>query len=122
MSVWNATSYASSFVAAQNQWVVAIFVFFATLALLACKSWWDGRSAVDGSQTEFKVGDIILEELHRYAGADPFLPILMAVRGVIFDVTKGKDFYGPGITHHDDPHHFFMLRPGAIYQSIKVSD
>ena len=42
-----------------------------------------------------KVGDITLEELAKYSGADPFRATLLAVRGVIFDVSTGKDFYGP---------------------------
>ena len=31
----------------------------------------------------------------KYDGKDPSLPIYLAIRGVIFDVTKGKDYYGP---------------------------
>ncbi|MBC7173939.1 MAG: cytochrome b5 domain-containing protein, partial [Polyangiaceae bacterium] len=27
---------------------------------------------------------------------DPARPILLAVRGKVFDVTRGRDFYGPG--------------------------
>lgn len=36
-----------------------------------------------------------LDQLMKYDGKDPSLPILLAIRGVIFDVTKGKDYYGP---------------------------
>ena len=43
-----------------------------------------------------QVGDITLEELSKYCGADPFRPILFSVRGRVFDVTTGRDFYGPG--------------------------
>lgn len=43
-----------------------------------------------------QVGDVTLEELSKYCGADPFRPILFAVRGRVFDVTAGRDFYGPG--------------------------
>ncbi|AWP16057.1 putative neudesin [Scophthalmus maximus] len=34
------------------------------------------------------------EELKRYDGRQEKQPIYMAVKGVVFDVTKGKEFYG----------------------------
>ncbi|XP_068194902.1 neudesin [Antennarius striatus] len=34
------------------------------------------------------------EELNRYDGSEEGQPIYMAVKGVVFDVTKGKEFYG----------------------------
>ncbi|KAE8290313.1 Neudesin Neuron-derived neurotrophic factor SCIRP10-related protein [Larimichthys crocea] len=34
------------------------------------------------------------EELRRYDGSQEGQPIYMAVKGVVFDVTKGKEFYG----------------------------
>ena len=36
-----------------------------------------------------------LRELSEYDGRDDTKPILLAVRGVIFDVSQGRDFYGP---------------------------
>ncbi|GAB2223594.1 hypothetical protein Droror1_Dr00017735 [Drosera rotundifolia] len=36
------------------------------------------------------------EELGIYNGSDENLPILLAVLGSVFDVTKGKNHYGPG--------------------------
>lgn len=41
--------------------------------------------------------------MERYSGRDPFLPILLAVRGTIYDVSKGKDFYGPGAAFSAGP-------------------
>lgn len=41
-------------------------------------------------------GDITKQTLRKYDGRDPFLPIYFAVRDEVFDVTKGRDFYGPG--------------------------
>jgi Cytochrome b5-like Heme/Steroid binding domain len=43
-----------------------------------------------------RCGDITKQTLRKYNGRDPFLPIYFAVRGEVFDVTKGRDFYGPG--------------------------
>ncbi|XP_075905665.1 neudesin [Nelusetta ayraudi] len=34
------------------------------------------------------------EELRKYDGSEEGQPIYMAVKGVVFDVTKGKEFYG----------------------------
>jgi membrane-associated progesterone receptor component len=36
-----------------------------------------------------------LEELAAYDGTDQAKPIYLAVRGVVFNVTQGRDFYGP---------------------------
>lgn len=43
-----------------------------------------------------RCGDITMATLRKFDGRDPFLPIYFAVRGEVFDVTKGRDFYGPG--------------------------
>ncbi|XP_041827788.1 neudesin [Melanotaenia boesemani] len=40
------------------------------------------------------------EELKRYDGSEEGQPIYMAVKGVVFDVTKGKEFYGKGAPYN----------------------
>ena len=40
--------------------------------------------------------DYSLEELAAFDGSDPSKPLLIAVRGHVYDVTRGRDFYGPG--------------------------
>lgn len=40
--------------------------------------------------------DLTVAEIHKYDGTQPDGRVLLAVNGVIFDVTKGKRFYGPG--------------------------
>ncbi|KAF5936360.1 hypothetical protein HYC85_027489 [Camellia sinensis] len=40
--------------------------------------------------------EFTLQQLNQYDGSVPSMPIYMAVRGRIFDVTAGKSFYGPG--------------------------
>ncbi|KAK3257502.1 hypothetical protein CYMTET_33413 [Cymbomonas tetramitiformis] len=47
-------------------------------------------------QTSKVSGDFTIEELAAYDGNDPSKPILIGVKGRIFDMTKGADFYGPG--------------------------
>ncbi|GAA6096563.1 neudesin isoform X1 [Tachysurus ichikawai] len=40
------------------------------------------------------------EELRRYDGSEDGQPIYMAVKGVVFDVTSGKQFYGKGAPYN----------------------
>ncbi|XP_013161769.1 PREDICTED: membrane-associated progesterone receptor component 1-like [Papilio xuthus] len=40
--------------------------------------------------------DLTTAELKKYDGTGPDGRVLLAVNGVIFDVTRGKRFYGPG--------------------------
>jgi predicted heme/steroid binding protein len=39
--------------------------------------------------------DFTPEELSKYDGSDPSKPIYIAVLGQVFDVTEGKEYYGP---------------------------
>ncbi|KAJ1926356.1 hypothetical protein EC988_010307, partial [Linderina pennispora] len=39
-------------------------------------------------------------ELAMYNGSNPDLPLLLAVKGDVYDVTDGWGFYGPGSTYH----------------------
>lgn len=43
-----------------------------------------------------QLGDMTLLELSKHTGQDPSRPLLLAVRGRVFDVTPGRAFYGPG--------------------------
>lgn len=40
--------------------------------------------------------DYALSELAAYDGSDPLKPLLIGIRGQVYDVTRGGDFYGPG--------------------------
>ncbi|KAK4385008.1 Membrane steroid-binding protein 1 [Sesamum angolense] len=42
------------------------------------------------------VGEITDEELKQYDGSDPKKPLLMAIKGQIYDVSQSRMFYGPG--------------------------
>lgn len=50
-----------------------------------------------------QIGDVTLLELSKYDGRDPMRPILLAIRGRVFDVTMGRAFYGPGGVAEDEP-------------------
>ena len=41
-------------------------------------------------------GDMTRRELAKYDGSDETKPILIAAKGVVYDVTRGRDFYGKG--------------------------
>ncbi|MGD8823466.1 MAG: cytochrome b5-like heme/steroid binding domain-containing protein [Myxococcales bacterium] len=45
---------------------------------------------------EAEVRDYTLHELSEFDGSDPGKPLLIAIRGHVYDVTRGRDFYGPG--------------------------
>jgi len=40
--------------------------------------------------------DYGLSELAAYDGSDLGKPLLIGIRGQVYDVTRGRDFYGPG--------------------------
>jgi len=44
--------------------------------------------------------DFTVEELGAFDGSDPTSPILMGVKGKVYDVTTGAGFYGPGGAYH----------------------
>ncbi|ONK71367.1 uncharacterized protein A4U43_C04F7820 [Asparagus officinalis] len=43
-----------------------------------------------------QLGEITEEELSAYDGSDSKKPLLMAIKGQIYDVTQSRMFYGPG--------------------------
>jgi predicted heme/steroid binding protein len=36
------------------------------------------------------------QQLKKYDGSDPTIPLYLAINGSIYDVSKGRNFYGPG--------------------------
>ncbi|KAL0452506.1 UNVERIFIED_CONTAM: Membrane steroid-binding protein 1 [Sesamum latifolium] len=43
-----------------------------------------------------QLGEITAEELKQYDGSDSKKPLLMAIKGQIYDVSQSRMFYGPG--------------------------
>ncbi|KAL9276555.1 hypothetical protein ACSQ67_025902 [Phaseolus vulgaris] len=43
-----------------------------------------------------QLGQVTDRELRAYDGSDPNKPLLMAIKGQIYDVSTGRNFYGPG--------------------------
>jgi len=49
-----------------------------------------------------------VQELREYDGRDPSKPILLAAKGTVFDVSRGRTFYGP-----DGPYGLFAGRDAS---------
>lgn len=47
-------------------------------------------------EAKFNIGDITELSLAYYNGRDWAKPLLVAVKGVVYDVTDAMDVYGPG--------------------------
>jgi len=45
-------------------------------------------------------GDMTVAELKRYDGSDPTVPVLVAAKGKVYDMTKGRDYYGKGAPYN----------------------
>ncbi|OWM75624.1 membrane steroid-binding protein 1-like [Punica granatum] len=59
------------------------------------------RSRDYGEETQplpppVQLGEVTEEELKQYDGTDPKKPLLMAIKGQIYDVSQSRMFYGPG--------------------------
>ena len=77
-------------------WATSAAVFVCTILFLWVKNWLTYQPPVVLTYQPVMCGDITLESLRKYDGRDFLKPLYFAVRGKVFDVTTGKDFYGPG--------------------------
>jgi membrane-associated progesterone receptor component len=58
---------------------------------------WFGRNSEPATLLpEADERDYARSELAAYDGSDPSKPLLIGIRGDVYDVTRGKSFYGPG--------------------------
>ncbi|PNH01581.1 putative steroid-binding protein 3, partial [Tetrabaena socialis] len=39
--------------------------------------------------------ELTAAELALHDGSDPALPLLLSIKGTVYDITKGKEYYGP---------------------------
>lgn len=78
-------------------------------------------------QSPVQLGTISKERLREIGtGTDPKAPIYIAVKGTIYDVTKGEDFYGPpdgpyrGFAGYDASHALakMSLKPEDVHGDI----
>ncbi|KAM7504737.1 hypothetical protein LguiB_003641 [Lonicera macranthoides] len=56
----------------------------------------DFEEQMDPLPPPVQLGEITEEDLKSYDGADPKKPLLMAIKGQIYDVSQSRMFYGPG--------------------------
>jgi len=70
---------------------------------------------------KLKKRDVSLHELSQYDGSDTTGRILVAVNGKVFDVTRGKRFYGPGGPYSSFAGHD-ASRALAMFQTDLVKD
>lgn len=54
------------------------------------------QSEEDNTSISMPRGDLTVAELKKYDGSDPSLPVLVAAKGMVYDMTKGRDYYGRG--------------------------
>jgi membrane-associated progesterone receptor component len=67
------------------------------MGLRRLTSWLLGnRESPRAPTTPAEERDYTLEELADFDGSDPQRPLLIAIRGYVYDVTRSRDFYGPG--------------------------
>ncbi|KAK6155730.1 hypothetical protein DH2020_009978 [Rehmannia glutinosa] len=81
---------------------VGLALYYVVLNLSASSSSDDGQGEHGSSGFEEKMkplpppvqlGEISVEELKQYDGSDPNKPLLMAIKGQIYDVTQGRSFF-----------------------------
>ena len=77
-------------------WATSAVVFVATIVFLWVRSWLTYQPPIVLTYQPVMCGDVTLESLSKFDGRDFLKPLYFAVRGKVYDVTKGKDFYGPG--------------------------
>ncbi len=77
--------------------VACTVVCIAVMWVIAIRSDRLAKARVIDLDAPVQCGDITAEHMSRFNGTDPFLPLYLAIRGRVYDVTKGRDFYGPGV-------------------------
>ena len=58
--------------------------------------WFRKKESPPPPLAEAEVRDYTLAELATYDGGDPEKPLLIGIKGYVYDVGRGRDFYGPG--------------------------
>lgn len=77
-----------------NLFLLAVCIFLLYKILSGGSS--DAKREEASASIEKVQGDMTVKQLLKYDGKDPTKPILLAVCGQIYDVSRGKGFYGPG--------------------------
>jgi len=83
---------------------LVLIIITAFIFIWFVNSYINSRFKPDSSTQSQKTKEITktftLEELKKYDGTNPNLPIYLALDGLVYDVTAGKKFYAPGGAYH----------------------
>lgn len=80
--------------------------FLMVMGISYGKSYLFGKKTQDEQVSLFeqhfksKYVELDAEQLKQYDGTDESKPILLAIQGRLYDVTKGRSYYGPGGGYH----------------------
>ncbi|GAB4858027.1 hypothetical protein Ancab_015930 [Ancistrocladus abbreviatus] len=94
--------YAKAVVAINDYTGLSPTAFFTILALMivtyniVCGMFDDSKPAKRRNREPVQLGEMTEEELRAYNGSDPKKPLLIAIKGQIYDVSSARMFYGPG--------------------------
>ncbi|KAM3304713.1 putative steroid-binding protein 3 isoform X1 [Capsicum chacoense] len=80
-------------------WPTAFFTIVALMVVtykVVCGMFFSADDFVPIKRQPLHLGDMTEEELRAYNGSDLEKPLLMAIKGKIYDVSTSKIFYGPG--------------------------
>lgn len=70
----------------------------------------------DVTLPKMKKRDFTIQELREFDGTKGDGRILVAINGKVFDVTKGKHFYGPGMIIHI----LYGLKPSSLVMDNEI--
>ncbi|GAA5928459.1 cytochrome b5-like heme/steroid binding domain-containing protein [Sporobolomyces koalae] len=97
----------TSFVVTALRWVLVAFITSTALSRAITQTWYWGCESRYTSLSNLR--DMLLPptlvtlsetELSRYDGTDPTTPVYLAIDGQVYDVSQGKESYGPGGAYH----------------------
>lgn len=81
---------------------LAVYVAVAAVAIVLINRYLSSKTAVTAQIPKLQPRatpekrDYTREELKQFDGRDPTKAIMLAIKGKIFDVSRGASFYGPG--------------------------
>jgi len=75
-------------------------IFLILAAKIVSRSLYQARSTVRVVTAQNQPQTFTAKDLKKYDGTDPSLPIYIAMNGLVYDVTAGKEFYQTGGSYH----------------------
>lgn len=95
---------------------IALVVLIAVLVykIIKSRTHVPSVSAPEPTLPKLKKRDFTIQELSKYDGTQEDGRVLIAVNGNVYDVTKGKRFYGPGDLNWVSGCHFFISKYDLI--------